>query len=97
MTGTFIFVLDRGFVVVGKAELDPDLAFTWKLSRACTIRHWGTTEGLGQLVQGPLPNTKLDPVVEERIPFRAVLRILTVEAEAWDPVLSGEMHPRTPA
>lgn len=32
MRGTFIFVVDRGFVIVGKAEIDSELALHWKLS-----------------------------------------------------------------
>ena len=43
MRGTYIFVLDRGFVVVVRAELHPELAFHWK-AFGRTIRGWGTTE-----------------------------------------------------
>jgi hypothetical protein len=28
----YIYVLDRGFVVIGRAEVHPELAFCWKVT-----------------------------------------------------------------
>lgn len=89
MRGTFLFVLDRGFVVVGNAEVSTELAFTWKLSPGRTVRRWGTTHGLTELKNGPLRETVLDPPAVEYVPFRAVLRIIEVSEEKWKKHLSA--------
>jgi hypothetical protein len=89
MKGYKILVLDRGFVVCGYIEPSSELAFHWCFS-GCTIRVWGTTEGLTELCDGPTNITKLDRKASEHIPFRAVLRVidLTEEGEKkWKKVL----------
>ena len=86
MSGLFIFVLDRGFVVVGRAELSKDLALHWHLPVSRTVRQWGTDKGLAQLQDGPIAGkTILDPVCERTVPFRAVLDIIHVPAEGVGP------------
>lgn len=82
-----LFVLDRGFVVVGSASVDPDFAFHWRLSPGRTVRRWGTSQGLSELKDGPLPNTVLDPPVERSIPWRAIIEIIYVSEEKWLPHL----------
>lgn len=88
MKGTFIFIADRGFVIVGAAELDPQLAFHWKLSPGRTIRVWGTTNGLSELINGPTKSTILDPPAVHRLPFRGIIDIIEVKEEKWAPHLS---------
>lgn len=90
MTGvrTLLFVLDRGFVVVGRASLYPDLAFTWRLDPGRTVRRWGTTQGLAQLKDGPTGDTMLDAPAARLVPFRSIIEILEVSEEAWAPHLS---------
>lgn len=53
-----IVVADRGWIFVGSCEDHTDGTVTIKNAR--NIRRWGTTQGLGQLVMGPLPETKHD-------------------------------------
>ena len=92
MKGVFIFVLDRGFVVAGEAEIDSKLAFHWHMERSVTIRRWGTTNGLAELKDGPLRETVLDPVVERHTPFRSVLDIIVPSEKgiaAWKKALSS--------
>lgn len=92
MKGTFIFVLDRGFVVVGEAELHESLALCWHLPRSRTVRQWGTTDGLAQLKDGPLDATVLDPVCERTLPFRSVIDIIHLTekgVERWANSLRG--------
>jgi hypothetical protein len=84
-----LFVLDRGFVVIGKAELDPDYMTHWLLNPGRTIRRWGTDQGLAQLKNGPMTNTVLDPPIIRHIPFRSIIEILEVEQKAWIPHLTG--------
>ena len=52
-----IVIAQRGWVFVGKYSEDGDDV---TLTGASVIRSWGTTKGLGELVNGPLAGTKLD-------------------------------------
>ena len=54
-----IIVADRGWVFAGDCEDMPDGTVT--IRNAQCIRIWGTTKGLGELRDGPLASTKLDP------------------------------------
>lgn len=57
-----IFVMDRGFVLVGRPRQDPEDWMFLLLDDCCTVRIWGTEHGLGQLASdGPLADTILDP------------------------------------
>ena len=84
LSGTAIVVLDRGFVYVGKVTVDGDWCL---IEKAQNIRAWGTTKGLGELVNGPMPNTKLDAVGNVRAPIRAVISIIDANGEAWNGAL----------
>ena len=76
-----IAVLDRGFVYVGQVDTsDPNMLV---LRDAKNIRVWGTSKGLGELVNGPLSETKLDAVGTVRAPFRALISLIDVEQSKW--------------
>jgi hypothetical protein len=76
-----IVILDRGFVLVGKAQVDGDWVVT---TEASIIRRWGTTKGLGELAAaGPLENTKLDPIGTVRSPLRALIGLVACEPSKW--------------
>lgn len=86
MTGTFIFVCDRGHVIVGQSTMSKELDFAFHLSKSQTIRNWGTTEGLAQLQNGPTEATVVDAVCTRTIPFRSVIDIIHLTKkgkEAW--------------
>ena len=53
-----IVVADRGWVFVGSCEDNADGTVT--ITGAKNIRRWGTTKGLGELVNGPLGDTVTD-------------------------------------
>ena len=53
-----IVVLQRGWVAVGRFY---QLGDACRLENSFVIRRWGTTKGLGELWNGPLENTILDP------------------------------------
>ena len=55
--GQQIVVLDKGFVYVGDVSMNNQYVL---IQNAKNLRRWGTTEGLGQLRNGPLPETKID-------------------------------------
>lgn len=75
-----ILVLQRGWVAIGSLEREgPSLV----LRRAAIIRRWGTTKGLGQLaLEGPRPETIVDPCGELRAHELTVVLELAVSSEA---------------
>ena len=68
-----IVVLDRGFVYVGDVTCDSDWCI---ITNARNIRRWGTTKGLGELVNGPTSKTVLDQVGTVHAPMRSVISII---------------------
>lgn len=81
--GLVIVVLDRGFVYIGYTATDGEWVY---IERAKNIRYWGTTNGLGELVSGPTPNTKLDSVGKITAPFHALQQLIDVNVEKWEEV-----------
>ena len=75
-----IAVLDRGFVYVGRVSYEGDFLI---LTNAKNIRKWGTTKGLGELVNGPLAETALDTVGTVRAPMRALISLIDVVGAKW--------------
>lgn len=53
-----IIVADRGWVFIGNCTDEANGDVTIRNARV--IRKWGTTSGLGQLVNGPTPDTVAD-------------------------------------
>ena len=79
--GWNIVVLDRGFVYVGAVSTDDRWLY---IESAANIRRWGTTRGLGELVTGPKPETKLDPAGNVKAPLSALVHLIEVEARQWE-------------
>jgi hypothetical protein len=75
-----IVVLQRGWVVVGDVHQDGDHIV---VENASVIRYWGTKAGIGELVNGPLAGTKLDPAGTITAHALAVVFTLDVVAEKW--------------
>lgn len=71
--GMNIVVLDRGFVYVGHVTEEGEYI---RVTGAKNIRFWGTKNGLGELREGPLPETKLDNVGEILAPKRALIHLV---------------------
>ena len=71
--GQNIVVLDRGFVYVGNVTIEGDFL---KITEAKNIRYWGTKKGLGELRNGPKPETKLDEIGEVIAPMRALIHLV---------------------
>ena len=85
-----LFVLDRGFVIVGRSPDPQDYALWLTLTDARVVRAWGTTRGLAELCQGPTEATRLDELCpSEAIPVRAILRVLEVDQDKWSDHLKG--------
>lgn len=76
-----IVVLDRGWVVVGLLEQDGDW---FLLINGFVIRRWGTTMGLGELAKnGPLPETKLEPLPLTKFHKDKMIMIINCSDEKW--------------
>ena len=79
--GLKIVVLDNGFVYVGNVVTTA----RWiTITNARNIRRWGTSEGLGELAKGPLPETILDEVGKVTAPLRNLQHLIDVKAEKWN-------------
>lgn len=75
-----IVVLDRGFIYVGAVEVTDDFV---TITNAKNIRQWGTTKGLGELISGPLADTKLDSTGTVRVSKRALISLIDVDQSKW--------------
>lgn len=76
-----IVVLQRGWIYIGRFERNGN---DCKLHNAYNIRTWGTTKGLGELVNGATSSTKLDKcegVVE--FDWLTIVHTITVDAKKW--------------
>jgi hypothetical protein len=70
-----ILVLWYGWVLVGVWDKKNK-----HLSDAHVIRRWGTSKGIGELRNGPLPETVLDPLGDVDVPQKP---LLVIEAKGW--------------
>lgn len=71
--GQNIVVLDRGFVYAGEVVLKGDFLH---VTNCVNIRVWGTKNGLGELRNGPLSETKTDKIGEIIAPLRALIHLV---------------------
>ncbi len=79
-----IVVLQRAWIYVGYFSRNGN---DCKLERAKNIRQWGTSTGLGELVDGPKSSTKLDPTGTVEFDYLTVVHTITVNQEKWESVL----------
>jgi hypothetical protein len=82
-----IFVLDRGWVIVGRKRptcVGDDALFV-VLDDCAVVRRWGTSKGLGQLAaEGPLHNTVLDKLEDgTAIRITSVYFSIPCDEKAW--------------
>lgn len=55
------------------------------LKHARTVRNWGTTKGLNELVNGPTKETVIDdPAPVLFLPDAAVIAVIPCRAAAWE-------------
>lgn len=80
-----IVVLQRGWVAVGQVAESEDAPDEFVISDAHILRRWGTSKGLGELVNGPLENTVLDPAGTVRTNKLGVVMRVDVSEAAWSP------------
>lgn len=80
-----IVVLERGFIYVGRVSEECDLV---TIHGARSIIRWGTSQHIGELVDGPLENTRLGSpcTVQCRVP--QVIHMIEVNQNAWNKHIS---------
>jgi hypothetical protein len=76
--GSQIVVVDRGFVYVGNVTIEGDIC---RIANARNVRKWGTSKGLGELVNGPTKDTVVDEAGEVLVPMRAVIHF--IKCKSW--------------
>jgi hypothetical protein len=81
-----IVVLERGFIYVGRVSEEGDPNVT--IHGARSIIRWGTSQHIGELVDGPLEKTKLGSpcTVQCRVP--QVIHMIEVNQDAWNKHIS---------
>ena len=79
-SGWHIVVVDSGFVFCGDCIQDPD---TLVITNVKQLRQWGTSRGLGELVNGPTPKTVMDPIPSVIIPRSRVIFTIPVNESKW--------------
>ena len=84
--GFAIVVLTRRYHYVGAVQTGTaEDGQQWLVIKGCkNIRQWGTTRGLGQLVDGPTASTVLDTVGEVRAPMVAVISVIPCNVAKWN-------------
>lgn len=76
-----IIIAPRGWVFIGYTHRDGEYLV---IEKANVIRVWGTTKGLGELINGPTEDTKLDPCGVTKIPFAAIIAEISCEESKWE-------------
>ena len=77
-----IVILQRGWIFVGRL-VETENCNEMSLINAKCIRRWGTTKGLGELVDGPFSDTILDPVGTVRFNRLTVVASLDCKEVKW--------------
>jgi hypothetical protein len=78
--GWHIVVVDSGFVFCGDCIHNED---TLVITNVKQLRQWGTTRGLGELVNGPTPKTVIDPIPSVIVPRARVIFTIPVNEKKW--------------
>jgi hypothetical protein len=77
-----IVIAPRGWIFIGYVYLDAALK-NLVINKCNVIRTWGTSKGIGELINGPLSGTKLDKCGTTRIPIDAVIAQIDCEDLKW--------------
>lgn len=88
----YIFVMERGFVLVGTCTQSKEDYLFWTLTQCGSVRRWGTTKGLGQLAnEGPKSETIIDAEPDgTEISKKATYRRIPCNMKAWAKYLKNK-------
>ena len=86
-----IVVIERGFIYVGRVETDVAAASEddVRIGDARSLIRWGSTQHLGELVNGPLANTKLGARCIVRVRRQQIIHMIEVNQDAWRQHIDG--------
>lgn len=76
-----IVILQRGWVYVGHFKQNENMMC--ELNGASCIRVWGTTKGLSELKDGPLPSTKLDYAGRVQFHLLTSIAMIDCDGDLW--------------
>lgn len=79
-----IVILQRGWVAIGKLSEANASVDHLKLENAKVIRRWGTSKGIGQLVDGPTKDTVLDEAGTMNFHRNQMIFSLETKASLWN-------------
>ena len=82
-----IVIGQRGWVWIGHMEEETE-GNRVVLTDARCIRKWGTTKGLGELVDGPTAKTVLDPAGTVRLHALGIVATLDASEDGWKAALA---------
>lgn len=74
------YLLRNGRIVIGNA-LQPNFGDYRYFKAAWLVEHWGTTKGLSELQNGPLPETTYFGI--DKVSVRDCNVILSIEVKGW--------------
>ena len=80
MSDIKIVILQRGWVFIGRFSQEGQ---NCKLENAYCIRQWGTTKGIGELVDGPTSKTLLDPTPVVNFHEMTVVALIDCNENGW--------------
>jgi len=75
IAGKYIVVVESGFVYIGECSYRGEFL---KIENCLNVRAWGTTKGLGQLINGPTKETVTDPCGTVIVPKGKVILFLEI-------------------
>jgi hypothetical protein len=85
-----IVVIERGFVYVGHVEeVEDEEKGEFLIRSARSLIRWGSSQHLGELVNGPLENTKLGAPCVVRVRESQVIHMIEVNQDAWKQHCTG--------
>jgi hypothetical protein len=76
-----IVILQRGWVFIGRFKKTNSDCI---LENAQCIRQWGTTRGIGELVNGPTSSTKLDECGKVSFNEMTIVALIDCEESKWE-------------
>jgi hypothetical protein len=83
-----IVVIERGFVYVGRVEVD-DTTDNVTISGARSLIRWGSSQHLGELVRGPLEETRLGAPCTVQVRDSQIVHMIEVDKDAWKQHIDG--------
>jgi len=81
-----IVVIQRGFIYVGRLEETED-GITIRGARS--LIRWGSSQHLGELVNGPLENTKLGASCTVLVRDPQIVHMIEVDQDGWQQHING--------